>query len=89
MTPDPYILTPEDRIAIRGALAEIDPRQIEIDRRLTPAQRVRKALSVIEAARRFAIYRLRQSNPQLSEVEVQRIWLARYYELEARSYVRR
>jgi hypothetical protein len=75
-------LTEEDIIAIEGAIAELDPRQAEIDRRLTLAERFHKGFEMVEAARRYNIYRLRKENPELSEAEAQRIALRRYYALE-------
>jgi hypothetical protein len=77
-------LTPEDIIAIEAAMAELDPRQAEIDRHLTLAQRFHKGFAMVEAARRYNIYRLRKENPELSEAEAQRIALGRYYALEDR-----
>jgi hypothetical protein len=82
LTSETFELTPEDSIAIRAAIAEVDLQQAEIDCRLTPAQRVRKAMSLSKMMRRIAIYRLRQENPELSEAEAQRIFLERYYSAE-------
>lgn len=79
MTPEPFELTPEDRIAIRAAIAEIDPAQVEINRRLTPAQRFMKACSMSDTVIRIAVYRLCQAQPALDAAEAQRIVLARYY----------
>jgi len=57
---------------IAGAVAEVDPRQIAIFRRLTPAQRVEQAVSMMELAEQVAAYRLRQRHPELSEIEALR-----------------
>ena len=57
---------------IAGAVAEIDPRQMAIFRRLTPAQRVEQAASMIELAEQVAACRLRQRHPELSELEALR-----------------
>lgn len=62
---------------ISGAVAEVDPQQIAIFRRLTPAQRVQQAVSMIELAEQVAVYRLRQQHPELSEIEALRIYRSR------------
>lgn len=54
---------------IAGAVAEVDPNQIAILRRLTPAQRFRQMQSMIELVEGVAAYRLRQRRPELSEAE--------------------
>lgn len=69
------------RQVIAGAVAELDLRQIEISRRLTPAQRVAQALSMIELAEEVAAYRLRQQKPELTELEALRIVRKRLYDL--------
>ena len=89
MVPKDFELTEEDRIAIRAAAAEIDLRQAEIDRGLTISQRFAKGFSMVEAARRYNIYWRRKENPELSEAEAQRQWLAEYYALEERMNGRR
>ena len=58
---------------IAGAVAEVDPQQIAIFRRLTPAQRVQQAVSMIELAEQVAVYRLRQRHPEMSEIEALRV----------------
>ena len=57
---------------IPGAVAEVDPRQIAIYRRLTPAQRFQQGVSMIELAENVAAYRLRQSKPWLDEADALR-----------------
>lgn len=57
---------------IAGAVAEVDPNQITVLRRLTPAQRFRQAVSMIELAEQVASYRLRLRRPELSGAEVLR-----------------
>ena len=64
------------RKMIAGALAEVDPAQIAVTRRLTIAQRVRQGFSMIEAAEQAGIYRLRQRHPELSELEAKRQFYA-------------
>jgi len=39
-------LSPEMERAIQGAVVEVDPKQVEITRRLTPAQRAQQGLSL-------------------------------------------
>lgn len=68
-------LTERQKRQIAGAVAEVDPAQIEIIRRLTPAQRAQQALSMIRAAERSAAYRLRARQPDLSEGES--LWYVR------------
>ncbi|MBI1297151.1 hypothetical protein GC175_19555 [bacterium] len=62
-------LTERQRRQIAGAVAEVDPAQIQITCRLTPAQRTQQALSMIQLAERAAAYRLRSRKPGLSERE--------------------
>ena len=68
------------RQLIAGAVAEVDPRQVAISRRLTPAQRVQQALSMIELAERVAAYRLRQQHPEMNEIEALRAVRRRAYD---------
>lgn len=72
-------LSPEEKQAIRVAVQEVDPRQIAIQRKLTPAQRVQMGLSMSDAAIRATMYRMRQPHPEMSEAEAQREVLRRYY----------
>jgi type II secretory pathway component PulK len=57
---------------IAGAVAEVDPQQIAIFRRLTPAQRFEQAVSMIELAEQVAVYRLRQQRQEMNEIEALR-----------------
>lgn len=66
---------------IAGAVAEVDPRQIAIFRRLTPAQRVEQAVSMMELAEQVAAYRLRQRHPELNELEALRTVRMRAHDL--------
>jgi len=59
---------------IAGAVAEIDPRQIAIYRRLSPAERFYQGISLIKGAEQIAAYRLRQQFPHLTEAEIYQ-WL--------------
>jgi len=80
----PIALTPDMIAEIRGAWAEIDPAQMAIISRLSPAERMRKGFAMSNAVRRVAVYRLRQQRTELSEAEANRLVLARYYEMEER-----
>ena len=62
-----------ERQLIAGAIAELDLQQIELARRLTPAQRGQEARSMIRLAEQVDAYRLRRRRPELSEAEAQRI----------------
>ena len=70
------------RAEIRGAIAEIDPAQMAIIARMTPAQRMKKGFALSNSLRCVAVGRLRQLRPELSEAEANREFLARYYALE-------
>ena len=80
----PIALTPDMIAEIRGAWAEVDPAQMAIISRLSPAERMRKGFAMSNAVRRVGVYRLRQQRPELSEAEANRLVLARYYEMEER-----
>jgi hypothetical protein len=82
--PEPIKLTPDMIAEIRGAVAEVDPAQMAIISRLTPAERMRRGFAMSNTVRRIAVYRLRQIQPELSEAEANRIVLSRYYALEER-----
>lgn len=69
----PLVLTDEMCRQIAGAVAEIDLAQVAIMKKLTPAERVRQALSLIAVAQQVSAYRLRQRDPQLTESEALRI----------------
>ena len=63
------VITEEMRIQIAAAVAEIDMRQIEIFRKMTPTERIQLGFSMIEAAESVGVYRMRQRDPSLSELE--------------------
>ena len=58
---------------IAGAVAEIDPQQMAIVRRLTSAQRFEQMQSMVDLVEGIAAYRLRQRQPELSEADALRI----------------
>lgn len=80
----PLVVTEEMRREIAGAVAEIDLTQMEMLRRMTPAQRVRMAASMIADVERVAVHRLRQREPQVSEEEAYRIVRTGLLEYERR-----
>ena len=67
------VVTEKMRRQIAGAMAEIDLGQMAFVRRMTPAERVRRAADMIDDAERVGVYRLRQRQPELSEDEALRI----------------
>jgi hypothetical protein len=68
----PFVITERIRRQIAGAVAEIDLEQMAITAKLTPAERVRMAASMIDACERAGVTRLRQREPELSEEEALR-----------------
>ena len=70
---EPFAVTERIRRQIAGAVAEIDLQQMAITARLTPAERVRMAASMIDACERVGVSRLRQRQSELSEEEALRI----------------
>lgn len=69
----PFVITDAIRQEIAGAVAEIDLAQMAIVAKLTPAQRVQMAASMIDACERAGVQRLRRQQPELSEEEAYRI----------------
>lgn len=63
----PFVVDDRMRQMIAGAVAEVDPAQIAVLRKLTPAERCRQAISMIEGAERVAAYRARHRQPELTE----------------------
>lgn len=70
---EPFVITDRIRKQIAGAVAEIDLEQAAIVSKLTPAERVRMAASMIDACERAGVRRLRERQPELSEAEALRI----------------
>ena len=66
--------SPEElRRHIQAALVGLDPAQLAIMARLTPAERTQMAVSMIEAAEQAGVMQLRRREPELSEEEALRI----------------
>lgn len=70
---EPFVITEKVRRQIAGAVAEIDLVQMAIVSKLTPAERVQMALSMIDACEKAGVTQLRQRQPELSEDEAYRI----------------
>ena len=70
---EPFVITERIRRQIAGAVAEIDLQQMAITAKLTPAERVWMALSIIDACEEAGVSRLREREPALSEEEALRI----------------
>ena len=73
MQTKPLVVSEKIRRQIAGAVAEIDLVQMDILRRMTPAERARLAADMIDAAERVGVYRLLQRHPELSEGDALRI----------------
>ena len=61
------------RRLIAGAVAEVDPAQMAISRKLTAAQRFEQGVSMIRLAEQVGAFRLRLRKPELSEQEALRL----------------
>ncbi len=72
-------LSPEFEQVLKNSMAEVDPRQIEIYQRLSPAERFRQGCAISDAARRVVAYRIRQDHPEISMAEANRMALQRAY----------
>lgn len=59
--------------ALKGSIAEADPSQIAIFKKLTPGQRFQQGCSITNLASRVVSNRIRQQNPQLSPAEAHRM----------------
>lgn len=58
---------------VRGSLAEVDPAQIAIYRRLTPTDRFHQGCSISDTARRAVVFRLEQRGLNSSQAEAARL----------------
>jgi hypothetical protein len=67
------------RQLVRGSAAEVDARQLQIYRRLSPADRFRQGCAISDTARKAVAFRIRQENPGLSAAEANRTALQRAY----------
>lgn len=62
---------------VRAALAELDVRQLEIWKRMTPAERFRQLCAINEFLRRAVIATIHEQHPELNEKEFQEEFLRR------------
>jgi len=66
---------------VRAAMAEVDAHQIDIQRRLAPAARVRQAGQLSDSLRRMAVRRWQERQPDLSFASAHREVMRRYDQL--------
>lgn len=64
---------------LKASSAEVDQRQIDIYRQLSPAVRFRQGCSISDTARNVVAYRIRQENPELTIQEANQMALQRAY----------
>jgi hypothetical protein len=73
-------LSPELQQILHSSVAEVDSRQIEIYKSLTPADRFRQGCSISDTARQVVAFRIREENPNVSIQEANRLALQRAYQ---------
>lgn len=73
-------VSPELDQILKSSAAEVDPRQIHIYHRLSPADRFRQGCVLSDTARQVVAYRIRQDHPEASPAEAQRMALQRAYQ---------
>jgi hypothetical protein len=72
-------LSPEFTNMVKASAAEVDQRQIDIYRRLSPAARFRQGCAISDTARNVVAFRIRRENPSLTVQEANRLALQRAY----------
>jgi len=72
-------LSLEFKRMIQAGAAEVDQRQIDIYRKLSPAARFKQGSAISDTARNVVAYRIRQENPELTLQEAQKLALQRTY----------
>ena len=72
-------LSLEFKQMIKAGAAEVDQRQIDIYRKLSPAARFKQGCAISNTARNVVAYRIRQENPKLTPQEAQKLALQRTY----------
>ncbi len=65
----PTLLTPQLAALIRGSMDEVDPIQVALASRLSPAQRVQQAARLSDGLRRIAVRRWMEEHPLISIVQ--------------------
>ena len=74
-------LSPTFKQMIKSSAGEVDPRQMDIYQRLSPADRFLQGCAISDMARKVVAYRIQQENASLTLQEANRIALQRaYYE---------
>ena len=66
-------LSLEFKRMIQAGAAEVDQRQIDIYRTLSPAARFQQGCAISDTARNVVAYRIRQENPKLTPQEAQKL----------------
>jgi hypothetical protein len=72
-------LSLEFKQMIKAGVAEVDQRQMDIYRKLSPAARFKQGCAISNTARNVVAYRIRQENPKLTPQEAQKLALQRTY----------
>ena len=72
-------LSLEFKQLIKAGAAEVDQRQMDIYRKLSPAARFKQGCAISNTARNVVAYRIRQENPKLTPQEAQKLALQRTY----------
>jgi hypothetical protein len=72
-------LLPEFKQMIKSSAGEVDPRQMDIYQRLSPADRFRQGCVISDTARKVVAYRIQQENPNLTLQEANQMALQRAY----------
>ena len=72
-------LSLEFKQLIKAGAAEVDQRQMDIYRKLSPAARFKQGCAISNTARNVVAYRIRQENPKLTPQEAQNLALQRTY----------
>ncbi len=72
-------LSSKFRQVLKSSAAEVDPRQIDIYQKLSPAARFYQGCSISDTARKVVAYRIHQEHPELSPAEASRLALQRAY----------
>ena len=73
------VLSFEFKQMIKAGAAEVDQRQMDIYRKLSPAARFKQGCAISNTARNVVAYRIRQENPKLTPQEAQKLALQRAY----------
>jgi hypothetical protein len=72
-------LSDQFRKILSSISSEVDPRQIEIYHRLSPADRFQQGCAISDTARTIVAYQIRQQNPEISLIEANKLALQRAY----------